>query len=41
MQANSIGNTLKKIIAKNFPNLEKELPSMYKKPLGHQTDMTK
>jgi hypothetical protein len=29
-----------KIIAENFPNLKKSCPFKYRKPPGHQTDMT-
>jgi hypothetical protein len=40
VQAKSIGKTFNQMIAENFPNLEKEMP-IYRKPSGHQSDMTK
>jgi hypothetical protein len=30
-----------KIIEENFPNLNKEMPIMYKEPTKHQTDGTR
>jgi hypothetical protein len=40
VQAKYIGNTFNKMMAENFPNLKRYL-SKYRKPPGHQTDMTK
>jgi hypothetical protein len=34
-------NVLNEIITENFPNLEKTMPSRYRKPPEHQTDLTK
>jgi hypothetical protein len=41
VQTKGIHNILKKIITENFPNLEKTMPIRYRKPPGHQIDMTK
>jgi hypothetical protein len=41
VQAKGICNIFNIIIAENFPNLEKVLPFSYRKPPGHQIDMTK
>jgi hypothetical protein len=41
MQAKGICNIFNKIIAENFPNIKKELSIRYRKPPGHQTDLTK
>jgi GTP1/Obg family GTP-binding protein len=41
VQVKGICNIFYKIIAENFPNLENIFPFRYKKPLGHQTDLTK
>jgi hypothetical protein len=41
MQAKWIHNIINKIITENFPNLEKFCPFRYRKPPGHQTDLTK
>jgi hypothetical protein len=34
-------NIFNKIIKENFPNLKKVCPFRYRKPPGHQTDLTK
>jgi hypothetical protein len=41
VQAKRICNIFNKIITENFPNLEKLCPFRYRKPPGHQTDLTK
>jgi hypothetical protein len=41
MQAKDIGNIFNKVIAGNFPNLEKAIAVRYKNTLGHKTDTTK
>jgi hypothetical protein len=41
IQAKGICNLFNKIIAENFPNLQKEMHIRYRKPPEHQTDMTK
>jgi hypothetical protein len=40
-QDKGIHNIFNKIIAENIPNLKKELPIRYRKPQGHQADLTK
>jgi hypothetical protein len=40
-QTKGIHNIFNKIITENFPNLKKVCPVRYRKPLGHQTDLTK
>jgi hypothetical protein len=40
-QAKGIYNIYNKIITENFPNLEKLSLLRYRKPPGHQTDLTK
>jgi hypothetical protein len=40
VQAKGIHNIFNKIITESFPNLEKSMPR-YRKPPGHQTDLTK
>jgi hypothetical protein len=40
IQAKDICNIFNKI-TENFPNLEKSMPIRYRKPPGHQTDLTK
>jgi hypothetical protein len=40
VQAREICNIFNKIMPENFPNL-KSCPFKYRKPPGHQTDMTK
>jgi hypothetical protein len=39
VQVKGIRNIFNKMIAENFPNLER-FPSRYRKSLGHQTAMT-
>jgi hypothetical protein len=34
-------STFNKIITETIPNLEKEMPIRYRRPLGHPIDMTK
>jgi hypothetical protein len=41
VQTKGIHNIVNKIITENFPNLRKGCPFRYRKPPGHQTDMTK
>jgi hypothetical protein len=41
VQAKGILNIFNKIVAENFPNLEKELAIQCRKPPEHQTDLTK
>jgi hypothetical protein len=41
VQAKGICNIVNKIITENVPNLEKLYPFRYRKPPGHQTDLTK
>jgi hypothetical protein len=41
VQAKGICKIFNKIITENFPNLEKICPFWYKKPPGHQSDLTK
>jgi hypothetical protein len=41
VQAKAIQNIFNKIITENSPNLEKTMPFSYRKPPGHQTDLTK
>jgi hypothetical protein len=41
VQAKGIHNIFSKIITETFPNLEKVMPIQYRKPPGHQTDLTK
>jgi hypothetical protein len=41
VKAKGICNIFNKIITENFPNLEKIMPFRYRKPQGHQTDLTK
>jgi hypothetical protein len=38
VQAKVICNIFNKIIAGNFPNLEKVMPFRYRKPPGYKTD---
>jgi hypothetical protein len=40
-QAKGICNIVNKIIAENFPSSRKFSPFKYRKPPGHQTDLTK
>jgi hypothetical protein len=40
-QAKEILTMFNKIITENFPNLNKLSPYRYRKPPGHQTDLTK
>jgi hypothetical protein len=40
-QTEGMCNVFNKIITGNFPNLEKVMPFRYRKPPGHQTDLTK
>jgi hypothetical protein len=40
-QAKGVHNIFNKIITENFSNLQKIMPFRYKKPPGHQTDLTK
>jgi chromosome segregation ATPase len=41
VQAKEIDNIFNKIITEKSPNLEKLCPFRYRKPPGHQTDLTK
>jgi hypothetical protein len=41
VQEKGICNIFNKIITENFPNLEKLCPFRYRKPPGHQVDLTK
>jgi chromosome segregation ATPase len=41
VEAKGIDNIFNKIITENFPNLQKVMPIQYRKPPGHQTDLTK
>jgi hypothetical protein len=41
VQAKGICNIFNKIITENFPILRQFCPFSYRKPPGHQTDMTK
>jgi hypothetical protein len=41
LQAKGISNIFNKIIIEKFPNLQKLMPILYRKPPGHQTDLTK
>jgi hypothetical protein len=41
VQEKGIFNLLNKIIMDNFQNLKKTMPIQYRKPPGHQTDLTK
>jgi hypothetical protein len=41
VKAKGIHNIFNKMLTENFPNLKKVFPFMYKKPPGHQTDLTK
>jgi hypothetical protein len=41
VQVKGICNIFNKILTKNFLNLKKELPIQYRKPSGHQIDLTK
>jgi hypothetical protein len=41
VQVKGMHNIFNKIITENFPNLEKTMPIMYRKPPGHQTNLTK
>jgi chromosome segregation ATPase len=41
VQAKGMHNIFNKIITGNLPNLEKAMPFRYRKPPGHQTDLTK
>jgi hypothetical protein len=41
VQAKGAHNTFNKIITENFPVLRNNCPFRYRKPPGHQTDLTK
>jgi hypothetical protein len=41
VQTKGIHNIFNKLITENFQNLEKLCPFRYRKPPGHQTDLTK
>jgi hypothetical protein len=41
VQAKGMRNIFNKIITENFPNPDKLCPYRYRKPPGHQTDLTK
>jgi hypothetical protein len=41
VQAKGIHKIFNKIITENFPNLLNFCPFRYRKPPGHQTDLTK
>jgi GTP1/Obg family GTP-binding protein len=41
VQTKRIHNIVNKIITENFPNLESLCPFRYRKPPGHQTNLTK
>jgi hypothetical protein len=41
VQTKGMCNIFNKIITENCPNLEKTMPFRYRKPPGHQTDLTK
>jgi hypothetical protein len=41
VQAKGLYNIFNKIITENFPNLRKFCPFRYRKPLEHETDLTK